>query len=86
MRTECATSLCDLLEHRVRMAIFAVGQGIPELSAIARLAAETAGWDEERTRAESRAYRSAVLRGYQIAPPRAASASPVPPAARASAA
>ena len=75
MRRECAASLCDLLEHRVRMAIFAEGQGIPELPAIARLAAEAAGWDEERTRAESRAYRETVLRCYQIAPPRAARAS-----------
>jgi len=75
LRTECATSLSDLLEHRVRMAIFAVGQGIPELPDIAQLAARTVGWDEERTRAETAAYRATVMRRYQIARPRAARAS-----------
>jgi len=57
------------------MAIFAVGQGIPELPDIAQLAARTVGWDEERTRAETAAYRATVMRRYQIARPRAARAS-----------
>jgi len=74
--TECPASLCDLLEHRVRMAIFAPGQGLPQLHAIARLAAAAAGWCEERTTAEVRAYGDRVRRGYQIvAPSRARTAS-----------
>jgi glycerol-3-phosphate dehydrogenase len=71
LRTECAVTLCDLLEHRVRMAYFAPGQGLPELAEIARLAAEAAGWDEDRERREAEAYRDTVRRSYQIAPSRA---------------
>jgi len=68
MRTECAATLCDLLEHRVRMAYFAPGQGLPQLGDIAKLAAEAAGWDEPRTAAEADAYRETVRRRYQISP------------------
>lgn len=65
-QTECPATLCDLLERRVRMAIFAMGQGLAELPWIAAAAAATAGWDEERTRAEAMAYTHAVRRHYQI--------------------
>jgi len=65
-RTECAVTLCDLLERRLGMAIFAVGQGLAELPAIAAAAAREAGWDEERTHAESMAYVDSVRRRYQI--------------------
>ncbi|HKJ24507.1 MAG TPA: glycerol-3-phosphate dehydrogenase/oxidase [Myxococcota bacterium] len=72
MRSECAVTLCDLLEHRVRMAYFAPGQGLPQLGEIARLAAEAAGWDDARVRSEADAYRATVRRRYQIAPSRGA--------------
>jgi glycerol-3-phosphate dehydrogenase len=65
--TECPETLCDLLERRMRMAIYAVGQGLPQLTEIAQVAALAAGWDEERTRAEAREYAAAVRRRYQIA-------------------
>jgi glycerol-3-phosphate dehydrogenase len=65
-RTECPVTLCDLLERRLGMAIFAIGQGLAELSEIATAAARAAGWDEERTRAESMAYVDSVRRRYQI--------------------
>jgi glycerol-3-phosphate dehydrogenase len=65
-RTECPATLCDLLERRLGMAIFAVGQGLAELPAIAAAAARVAGWDEERARAESMAYVASVRRRYQI--------------------
>lgn len=65
-RTECAASLCDVLERRVRLALFAEGQGLPELSRIAAVAGEALGWDAERTRAEAAAYAAAVGRRYQI--------------------
>jgi glycerol-3-phosphate dehydrogenase len=67
-QTECAASLCDLLERRMRMALFAPGQGLPELSRIAEVAARVAGWDAERRRAEARAYVASVQRRYQIQP------------------
>jgi glycerol-3-phosphate dehydrogenase len=66
---ECPATLCDLLEHRLRMALFSVGQGLPELADIAKLAAESAGWDEEQTRAEGCAYTGALRRRYQIIAP-----------------
>ena len=65
--TECPDSLCDLLERRMRLAIYAIGQGLPQLAEIAQVAAESAGWDEDRMRAEARAYAAAVRRRYQIA-------------------
>ncbi len=66
IRTECPASLCDVLERRVRLALFAEGQGLPQLARIAEVAAAAAGWDPERTRAEAAAYAAAVRRRYQI--------------------
>ena len=68
-RTECPANLCDLLERRMRMALFAAGQGLPELEHIARLAGEAAGWDAARTQEEAASYASAVRRRYQIVAP-----------------
>ena len=55
-----------MLERRVRLALFAEGQGLPQLARIAEVAAAAAGWDAERTRAEAAAYAAAVRRRYQI--------------------
>jgi glycerol-3-phosphate dehydrogenase len=66
IRTECPTTLCDVLERRVRLALFAEGQGLPQLARIASVAGEAAGWDAERTREEAAAYGAAVRRRYQI--------------------
>jgi len=68
-RTECVVNLCDLLEHRMRLALFAIGQGLPELDEITRVAAAAAGWDSERALEEAAHYISAVRTRYQIAPP-----------------
>jgi glycerol-3-phosphate dehydrogenase len=69
---ECPATLCDLLERRLGMAIFAVGQGLTELPLIAAAAAAAAGWDEERMQSEALAYAETVRRCYQIAAPAAA--------------
>jgi glycerol-3-phosphate dehydrogenase len=66
IRTECPAGLCDLLERRVRLAIFAEGQGLPQIARIAEVAAAAAGWDAERARAEAHAYVASVRRSYQI--------------------
>jgi glycerol-3-phosphate dehydrogenase len=63
---ECPATLSDLLERRVRLALFAEGQGLPQLAQLAGVAAAAAGWDAERTRAEAAAYASSVRRQYQI--------------------
>jgi glycerol-3-phosphate dehydrogenase len=67
-RSECPATLFDVLERRLGMAIFAMGQGLPELPLIASTAAKAAGWDDDRTRAEAAAYTDAVRRRYQIVP------------------
>src|SRR5262249_4320466 len=66
IRTECPATLCDLLERRGRLALFAEGQGLPQLARIAEVAADAAGWDVERARAEAAGYAAAVRRRYQI--------------------
>ncbi|HVP27691.1 MAG TPA: glycerol-3-phosphate dehydrogenase/oxidase [Myxococcota bacterium] len=76
VRTECPASLCDLLERRMRLAIFAEGQGLPELDRIVRVAADAAGWDEGRARSEAAAYARAVRRRYQIVLPEAQRTAP----------
>jgi glycerol-3-phosphate dehydrogenase len=70
MRTECPATLCDLLERRMRLALFGDGQGVPELAEIAARAGEAAGWDAARVRSEATAYAAAVRRRYQIVLPR----------------
>ncbi len=65
-QTECPAGLCDLLERRLRMALFSRGQGLPELERIALVASAAAGWDAERRHEESRAYAAAVRCRYQI--------------------
>ena len=70
-RTECPASLCDLLERRVRVAVFAIGQGLGELERMAQAAGEAAGWSDARIREEADAYAAAVRRRYQIIAPAA---------------
>jgi glycerol-3-phosphate dehydrogenase len=74
-RTECPATLCDLLERRMRVVLFAEGQGLRNLDQIARLAGEAAGWDAERSRGEAMAYADSVRRRYQIVPPRSSARS-----------
>ncbi len=68
-RHEAPATLCDLLERRLRLALFASGQGLPELPRIAAVAAEAAGWDDARSREEAQRYAQAVRRRYQIVSP-----------------
>lgn len=67
LATECAEGLSDVLERRVRMALYAPGQGLAQLARIAEVAASAAGWDAERARFEARAYAASVRQQYQIA-------------------
>ena len=53
----------------MRLALFAIGQGLPDLDEITRVAAAAAGWDDERARREASSYLSAIRTRYQIAPP-----------------
>lgn len=74
LRAECALGLCDVLERRVRLAVFAPGQGLGQLERLVAVAARAAGWDDARARSEAAAYVASVRRRYQIASPDAADA------------
>jgi glycerol-3-phosphate dehydrogenase len=65
---EGAANLCDVLERRVRVAVFARGQGLPQLEQLSRAAAEVTGWDDARAAREAQAYRELVARRYQVQP------------------
>ncbi len=66
---ECAVNLCDVLERRVRVAVFARGQGLPQLEQLAHVAAAAAGWSELRVREEMERYRALVHRRYRVQEP-----------------
>ena len=68
IRHECAASLCDVLERRLRVAAMVPGHGLPELAELAAVAAEAAGWSDARTQAEIDGYRAAVERRYRVQP------------------
>ena len=57
--------------RRVQAALAEAGFGfeVREFPASTRTAADAAGWDAERTRAEASAYVESVRRSYQIAAP-----------------
>jgi glycerol-3-phosphate dehydrogenase len=65
---ECAATLSDVLERRVRMAVFAAGQGLAEVDALAAAAARVAGWGDARIAEETARYRDVVFRRYQVRP------------------
>lgn len=68
LQYECATSLCDLLEHRLRIASLCPGQGLAELPRLAAVAAEVAGWSAEQQQQECEAYCRRVRTRYQVSP------------------
>lgn len=63
---ECALNLSDVLERRVRVAVLARGQGLPQLELLAKAAARVAGWSELEQREQSERYREVVSRRYQV--------------------
>jgi glycerol-3-phosphate dehydrogenase len=65
---ECAASLSDVLERRVRAAVFAEGQGLADLDQSADIAARAAGFDAVAREAEKQAYRARVQTRYRVAP------------------
>ena len=69
MARECPVTLCDLLERRMRLAIFAESHALPQLPRIVQVAAEAAGWDAARSENEAADYAQTVRRRYQIMPP-----------------
>jgi glycerol-3-phosphate dehydrogenase len=63
---ECATNLCDILEHRMRIAALCPGQGLDEIERIGQLAGQVAGWPADRIDREVQAYREQVRTRYQV--------------------
>ena len=66
LQYECAANLCDILEHRLRLASLCPGQGLQQLGRIASVAAPTAGWSDERMMHEMDQYRDRVKNRYQV--------------------
>lgn len=65
-RTECPATLCDLLERRLRVALFTRDQGLSALRAIVGVAGQALGWSAERRRSEAEAYAETVRRRYRL--------------------
>jgi len=63
---ECAAGLCDVLERRVRLAVFARGQGLPQLPDLARIAQDALGLSDARAREEAELYASMVQQRYTV--------------------
>jgi glycerol-3-phosphate dehydrogenase len=68
-RHECAANLCDVLERRVRAAVFAEGQGLPELERAAAAAAGELGWSDTRIAHEKERYRERIASRYRVVGP-----------------
>jgi glycerol-3-phosphate dehydrogenase len=65
---ESATNLTDILERRMRMAIFSKDQGLTEINKIASIAAKAAGWDHKRKEQEIKSYKERIKLKYSIQP------------------
>ena len=65
-RYECAASLCDVLERRLRIATLCPGQGLNDLERIATVAAQVADWTDQRKQQEMQTYRDRVRERYQV--------------------
>lgn len=63
---ECVATLADALERRVRLAIFAVGQGLAEIDMLAAAATRVTGWSDVRVAEEVERYRTIVQCRYQV--------------------
>ena len=63
---ECAANLCDVLERRVRLAVFAKGQGLPQLSKLSQVAQSAAGWSETEVREQAERYQAMVQERYTV--------------------
>ncbi len=66
LRYECAANLCDVLEHRLRLASLCPGQGLAELERIAAVAGQAAHWSDARIQKEMTSYRKLVRDRYQV--------------------
>jgi glycerol-3-phosphate dehydrogenase len=63
---ECAANLSDVLERRVRAAVFARGQGLSDLDQSGALAARALGLDAAAEEAQKQADRARVQTRYRI--------------------
>jgi glycerol-3-phosphate dehydrogenase len=65
---ECALDLCDVLERRVRVAVFARGQGLAEADKLASVFADAAGLGDAARDEQRERYKARVAARYQVAP------------------
>lgn len=57
---ECALSVTDVLERRVRANLFAADNGLANVEAVAEAVGQRLGWNDERRAAEVEAYRARI--------------------------
>jgi glycerol-3-phosphate dehydrogenase len=63
---ECAANLSDVLERRVRAAVFAADQGLADLAQSADVAARVRGLSDAAKEAEKQAYRARIRTRYRV--------------------
>ena len=57
---ECAITICDVLERRVRANLFGADNGLGQVEEVAAAVGRRVGWSEDRRQAEIDAYRARV--------------------------
>ena len=60
LETECALSVTDVLERRIRANLFAADNGLGDLESVADTVGRRVGWNDERRDQEIRAYRARI--------------------------
>jgi len=60
IREECALTVCDVLERRVRANLFAADNGLGVVEEVAEVVGDEVGWSAERRAREVGAYRSRI--------------------------
>jgi len=60
LEDECALSVSDVLERRVRANLFAADNGLAHVEEVAEVVGDRAGWNDERRAREIEAYRARI--------------------------
>ena len=70
IESECAVSICDVLERRARSNLFASGNGLPDVERVGGILAERLGWDDRRLATEIETYRARIAEDVAWRAPR----------------
>ena len=70
IESECAVSICDVLERRARSNLFASGNGLPDVERVGGILAGRLGWDDRRLATEIETYRARIAEDVAWRAPR----------------